>query len=170
MPTRSRASGPFDLLELLDTLRDVELIVVGGVAGALHGTPRVTFDLDIVPDTRAPNVARLARALAALEARVREPGSRHLEVGHQLLSESAAAALGGQLRLRTRYGPLDVLWRLHDGRGFDALLPLSEILSDSERQIRVLSIQALIEIKEAAGRPHDLEDARYLRAILKRDA
>jgi len=34
--------------------------------------------------------------------------------------------------------------------------------------VRVLQVSSLIEIKEAIGRPRDIEDARYLRAILKR--
>ena len=52
MPTRSRGSGPFDLTRLLDELAGVDCIVVGGVAGTLHGSPRPTLDLDIVPDGR----------------------------------------------------------------------------------------------------------------------
>ena len=38
-------------LEILNALRDrhVEFVIVGGVAAALHGGSRVTFDLDLVP-------------------------------------------------------------------------------------------------------------------------
>jgi hypothetical protein len=49
------------LLTLLRTRsgRDVDYIVVGGMAGVLHGAPVVTADLDIVHSRAAPNVARL---------------------------------------------------------------------------------------------------------------
>jgi hypothetical protein len=36
MSTRSRGSGPFDLIQLLDALAGVQYIVVGGVADTLH--------------------------------------------------------------------------------------------------------------------------------------
>jgi hypothetical protein len=168
MSTRSRSSGPFDLTQLLDALEGVDYIVVGGVAGTLHGTPRVTFDLDIVPETSAENLEHFAAALARLDATIREPGNRNLPVSERLLADSARAALGGQVRLRTRFGPLDILWRLHDGRGYRELKEHSVTLSDEERQVHVLNIDSLIEIKEAAGRPRDLEDVRYLKLILER--
>ena len=102
MSTHSPGSGPFDLTRLLDGLQGVDYIVVGGVAGTLHGVPRGTFDLDIVPDPREDNIERLATALTGLQATVREPAERGLSVSKRLLSESAASAVGGQLRLRTQ--------------------------------------------------------------------
>lgn len=130
MSPRSGASGGLDLIRLLDALADVAFIVVGGVAGTLHGSPRLTLDLDIVPDPAAANVDRLAAALDQLHAAVRDPGRRDLPVTVQLLRETAQAPAGGQLRLRTDAGPLDLLWRLHDGRDYAALLPASIVTSE----------------------------------------
>jgi hypothetical protein len=113
-------------------------------------------------------VARLAEALARVGASVREPGQRRLAATRDLLTASATAIAGGRLRLRTDHGPLDVLWRLHDGRGYRELLERSVVLSDGERELRVVSIEALIEIKEAAGRARDREDVEYLKLILRR--
>lgn len=168
MPTRSRASGPFDLTQLIDGLAGVDYVIVGGVAGTLHGSPRLTLDLDIVPDSSAANVGRLAAALERLGATIREPGHRHLPVSAALLHDGAHAAVGGQLRLRTRFGPLDVLWRLHDGRDYRELSRRSVILSDDERRVRVVDLDALIDIKEAAGRARDREDVAYLKRIRQR--
>jgi hypothetical protein len=163
MPRRSERSEPFDLLALLDALEGIEYVVVGGVAAALHGAPRLTFDMDIVPATDPRNLERLLRALKALGARVCEPGPRRLQVAKRLLTESCAA--WRQLRLRTRFGPLDLLWRLHDGRGYREIVGESVILSDRERRVRVLGIEALIQIKEAAGRLQDRQDVEYLKLI-----
>lgn len=168
MSTRSRGSGPFDLIRLLDGLASVSYIVIGGVAGTLHGSPRLTLDLDIVPDPAEPNVRRLAAALGGLGATVRDPGRRRLAATLDLLLETARAAAGGQLRLRTDAGPLDLLWRLHDGRGYAELLPLSMEVSDDERRLFVLGIDALIEVKRAAGRARDREDVAYLTRIRAR--
>jgi hypothetical protein len=49
-PSHSMASN---FLEILSQLHDrhVEFVIVGGVAAALHGGSRVTFDLDLVPNS-----------------------------------------------------------------------------------------------------------------------
>lgn len=168
MPTRSRGSAPFDLIRLLDGLSAVDFIVVGGVAGTLHGSPRLTLDLDIVPDGSDRNVHRMETALTELNAVVRDPGGRTIPVTSDLLRETARATPGGQLRLRTSAGPVDLLWRLHDGRGFAELLPQSVLVSDGERTLRVVTLDALIDIKRAADRPRDREDVAYLTRIRDR--
>lgn len=139
----------------------------GIVAGTLHGSPRLTFDLDVVPDSSESNVDRLAVALKELGATLREPGNRRIAFSKRILRVSARATVGGQLRLRTRFGPLDVLWRMHDGRGYAELLPHVVTLSDRERRVRAIDIDALIGIKKNAGRPQDVEDVRYLEHILR---
>jgi hypothetical protein len=90
MSTHSRGSDRFDLPLLLDALAGVDYIIVGGVAGTLHGSPRVTFDLDIVPDRAETNVERLDVALTRLGARIREPGQRRLTVSLRFASHHQA--------------------------------------------------------------------------------
>lgn len=166
----SRGSAQFDLIALLDALdmEHVEFIVVGGVAAALHGSPRMTFDLDIVPHASPVNAERLARALARLRAVVRDPAERALPVTIDLLLATMRSPQGGQLRVGTDSGPIDVLWRLHDGRGYAELLAHSVMRSDDERSILVVDLPELVEIKRAAGRPQDLLDVESLEAISRR--
>jgi hypothetical protein len=164
----SDASVGFDVLGLLDLLEGVDLIVVGGIAAALHGGPRVTVDLDVVPSSAAPNVERLGERLESVDAVIREPGNRRLPVTAELLRSTISAPSGGQLRLRTKLGALDILWRLHDGRGYDDLLPTSVVLSDEARSVRVIGLDDLIVVKEAAGRPQDQQDVRYLELVRRR--
>jgi len=52
-------------------------------------------------------------------------------------------------------GPLDVLCRLHDDRGYDELVSRSREIVDDELRLRVLDLDALIEIKAATGRVKD---------------
>ena len=59
-------------LEILTELHDhgVDFVIVGGVAAALHGGSRATFDLDIVPslapdDPVSPGAVRPKRRSAA---------------------------------------------------------------------------------------------------------
>ncbi len=161
-------SEHFDIVGLLDALAGVDFIVVGGAAATLHGGPRLTVDLDIVPASSGENVGRLGVALEHLGAVVREPGNRRLPVTSDLLRSTCSAESAGQLRLRTSKGPVDILWRLHDGRGYDELFGDSVALSDDEREVRVIGIGDLIDVKIGAGRPQDLDDVRYLERIRSR--
>jgi hypothetical protein len=148
-----------DLLHLL-AAREVDFIVVGMAAGILHGAPVTTIDLDVVHSRRLENVARLLRALDALDAVYRHdprrfrPDEAHLAgPGHQFLS--------------TTHGDLDCLGAIDRERGYEELLGQTvEMSLGSGRTIRVLSLPALIEAKEHMARPKDLAALPVLRATL----
>ncbi len=152
-----------DLAALLDALQaaGVELIVVGGASAVLHGALAMTQDLDVVHRMTAENVERLAGVLEQIDAVVREPSNRQLRPRHEHLSG------GGQLNLLTTLGPLDLLGRLHDGRGYDDLLSHTELLTDGTRQVRVIDLPTLIEIKTEAGRAKDRIVIPMLLALLR---
>ncbi len=140
-----------DLAQLIRELiaAKVEFLVVGGAAAVLHGAPTTTRDLDIVHRQTSENISRLTALLEKLETYVREPGDRRIKPSSQLLAGS------GQLNLLTSLGPLDTLCRIHDGRGYDELLPHTQELSDGNVTIRVLDLETLIEIKSKTGRARD---------------
>jgi hypothetical protein len=140
-----------DLEALLEALNaaGVEFIVVGGAACVLLGAPVTTLDLDIVHRRTPENVARLQALLTELDAQSRDPAGRELRPTAELL-------LGpGQLNLTTRFGPLDPLGQLHDGRGYEELLPHSVELEDGDLRLRVLDLATLIEVKSRTGRAKD---------------
>jgi hypothetical protein len=66
------ASG---FLEILNQLHDhhVDFVIVGGVAAALHGGSRVTFDLDVVPKLAPDSWQAAVDLLWSLGARPRIP-------------------------------------------------------------------------------------------------
>ena len=169
MPSRDFVA--FDPLTILTALRDVDYLLVGGFAAVLYGTPTTTGDLDIMPLDSRENIARLAAVLTNLHAVVREPRStgRRLAVTAELLQETAAATrAGGQLRTRTAAGPLDILWRLHDGRSYADLVDRCCLLEEDELHIRVIGLDDLIAVKAAIGRPQDRAALPYLEAIRRR--
>lgn len=169
MPSRDFVE--FDPLTILSKLREVDHIVVGGFAAVLHGAPTVTGDLDVMPRADDRNLALLIAALTDLETVVREPRSsgRRIQVTAELLDQTAkSAAVGGQLRLLTSAGPLDVLWRLHDGRGYEDLVTGSRLLQEDDLRVRVMGIDDLIAVKAAIGRPQDQAVLPYLREIRRR--
>ncbi|MGI8517900.1 MAG: hypothetical protein ACR2ME_06115, partial [Acidimicrobiia bacterium] len=54
---------------------EVDYVLVGGLAAVIHGSPAMTNDADIVPRKERANLARLARALRSLDARLRTSDS-----------------------------------------------------------------------------------------------
>jgi len=156
MPTPTRT---FEVVELL-VRHDVAFIIVGMTAGVLQGAPAVTFDLDIVYSRDAANVAKLLRALQELEAVFRgdqrrlPPNASHLQsTGHKLLL--------------TKFGIVDVRGSLGELEYAD-LLADSRLLKIQDRNVQVLSLQRLIDVKEKAGREKDLAVLPLLRATLAR--
>ena len=153
-----------DFLGVLATFcqHGVEFIIVGGVCGVLHGAPISTFDLDVVHARTPENVERLLRALEELQAFVRGPGppgrrparSHLLSAGHQLLL--------------TRFGPLDLLGAIGTDRDYARLLPRSKVVHvRADLRVRVLDLEALIEVKEETARDKDLAVLAVLRRTLE---
>jgi len=149
-----------DILRLLAE-NEVEFIVVGMAAAILQGAPVTTVDLDLVHRRSRENVERLLRVLSQLDATYRHdpralrPAESHLVgPGHQLLT--------------TTHGDLDCLGTIDQDRGYEALLDQTvELRLAGGRGIRVLSLPALIEAKERAGRPKDLAALPVLKATLE---
>ena len=89
---------------------DVRFVVVGGIAGALHGSTTLTADLDILYDRDLANLDRLARALAALGA-VR----RDLPAGVKAPVDAQALRNGTNFLLTTDRGDLDCIGETPSG-------------------------------------------------------
>jgi hypothetical protein len=148
--------------ELLRSLasEDVELVVVGMLAGVLQGAPVTTADVDIVHRRTPENVERLLRVLRRLNAvyrhdprRIRPEPSHLLGPGHQLLE--------------TDLGDLDCLGEIDGGRDYEALAGCSCPLTLGEGlTMRVLSLGELVAVKRRAGRPKDLAALPILEATL----
>jgi predicted nucleotidyltransferase len=162
------------LRRLIEVLADgkVKFVIVGMVAGNLHGSQFVTEDLDLVYDTSTENVERLTTALASLEPRVAEQwpleGSEGSFTPQTLATERSTTVI-------TSEGEIDLLARI-DGVGeYDEVVKASEDVVVDGRAVRVISLQGLIETKRASGREKDrlhlpeLELIQELKAINQDD-
>lgn len=141
-----------DIEALLRALADahVELIVVGGVAAVIHGAPITTLDLDVVPMRSPDNLARLLEVLSQMDTRFRP-----VRPGRDIAPSAEHLGGEGQLNLITRHGPLDILLRLHDARGYTELITHSKVVSDGGLSVRVIDLDTLIAIKQSTGRARD---------------
>lgn len=152
------------LLQLLKDA-DVEFIVVGGVAGIAHGVARFTKDVDVVYRRSDENYQRLVNTLAN-----HSPYLRGAPKGLPFIWDARTIKQGLNFTLITDLGEIDLLGEIAGG-DYEKLLPHSEELTVYGLKCRCLSLQKLIDVKRAAGRPKDLEAIAELEALLEeRDA
>lgn len=152
---------PRALLERL-TARGVEFVVVGGFAAVAHGSARVTRDLDICFATDSANLDALGEVLVDLGARLRG-------VTDDVPFRPDAATLRRVriLTLETIDGPLVVLVEPDGARAYPALRARSERLDIGGMLVAVASLEDMISMKRAAGRPKDLLDLEELEALAR---
>jgi hypothetical protein len=154
------AADFFRLLEVL-VEHDVSFLIVGGVSAVLQGAPLSTFDLDIVHARDKNNIKKLVSALKVLNAYHRGRAGKRIAPGIEQLSSP-----GHQLLL-TDAGPLDLLGSIGDDESYSDLLPESiEFALSDDVSVRVLSLKALIRLKEKLGREKDRAALVVLRRTL----
>jgi len=141
----------------------VKFVVIGGVAATVHGSARVTDDLDVCYDPAPDNTAKLVRLLNNWHARLhlpREPEARLPFVIDQRTFRDAPA-----LTLITDHGRLDLLAHVTGIGEYAACLAASEETEVGSVRLRVLTLAALIKAKRAAGRTRDREHLIELEAL-----
>jgi hypothetical protein len=144
--------------------RGVRYVLVGGFAAVIHGSPYVTTDIDIVPDSARPNLTQLSLALADLGSRVwtsSEPDG--LAFGHD--AESLARA--EIWNLVTRHGRLDITFRPSGTTGYSDLVRDAVHLTILGADVDVASLADVVRSKEAADREKDRLVLPVLRRLLE---
>lgn len=147
---------------ILRTLRarGVRYVLIGGYAGTLWGSPTVTRDIDICYARDQNNLKALAAALRDLEARLR--GTRE-EVPFILDARTLAA--GDHFTFTTIAGNLDCLGTPTGTHGFEELAATATTVDLDGMPIAVASLDDLIRMKRAAGRPKDRIEVEVLGAL-----
>ena len=134
----------------------VEYVVVGGYAANLHGSTRVTTDLDVTPNRTHTNLARLAAALRDLDGGIRVDDLDH-GLAFDASRESPESPAGMlTLGLRTPHGDLDLTFEPDGADGDPDLIRPAEDHTIGTLVVRVACLADVIRSKTAAGRPKDL--------------
>jgi hypothetical protein len=118
----------------------------------VHGSSRLTQDIDIVYGRSEANLARIVDVLSPFE-----PYLRGAPRGLPFDWSVATLKAGLNFTLTTTAGDLDLLGEIVGGGSYDDLVPHSVAIRVFGHDILVLDLPWLIRVKRAAGRPRDLE-------------
>lgn len=156
-----------DLEKMIRLLGDsgVEFVIVGGIAGSIHGSTQVTFDLDICYARDKDNLARLATLLAPFN-----PQLRGAPAGLPFVWDVETLRRGLNFTLLTDLGDLDLLGEILGVGSYEQARSVSVIVPLFGSECAVLSLDGLIAAKRAAGRAKDkiiLPELEALREITR---
>lgn len=138
----------------------VDFVVVGGVAVIAHGYERNTNDLDISYSRDAANLEALGGVLIELGARL-----RGVDEQVPFIADARNLRCTQILTLDTPDGGLDLLAEPDGSPGYDALKAHAEVIEFDGFKILIASVDDLLAMTRAAGRPKDQPDIEALTAI-----
>jgi hypothetical protein len=131
------------------------------VAAQVHGSPIITHDLDICYERSQDTMDRLAAALSELNARL-----RGVEEEVPFILDGKTIASGDDFTFLTDVGALDCLGTPSGAPGgYPQLRPNAVMVEFDGLEVPVASIDDLIAMKRAAGRPKDLIEVEHLGAL-----
>jgi hypothetical protein len=152
----------FDYLDALETLarHGVRFVVIGGIAGTLRGSTIVTQDIDVCYARDDDNLERLASALRHINARLR--GAPEVP----FLLDARTLKMGDHFTFTTDVGSLDILGHPSGiPGGYEELERAADEVDLGAFRVKVASIDDLIRMKRASGRPKDLIEVEVLGAL-----
>ncbi len=147
---------------------DVRYVLIGGYAAELQGVQWLTYDLDIVIESREENYVALAAALVAIDAWCLVPPGSVQRIRPDL---DRIRSLTGTMMLRTRHGRLDVLKSSDSGSGgadYAALMAEALEITVGGASVFVAGLPAILRMKRAANRPKDQKVLALIEAAIEK--
>lgn len=155
----------FDPAQICRILNEeqVDYVIVGGLAAVILGSSLPTEDIDVLPSREVSNLERLARALRRMGAQIRTSGD---PVSAPLDAEFLRQ-MPHMLNLVTDFGILDLTFAPAGPRqGYGEWdLNASSVEIADRLNVRVASLDDIIESKRAANRPKDVRALPFLESL-----
>ena len=152
----------FDPLRALATLNrhGVRYVLIGGFAGKLHGSSALTVDVDICYARDDDNLVRLVAALRELRATL-----RGAEPDLPFRLDVRTLRNGDAFTFVTDAGDLDLIGMPAGTSGYEELARTAVRMDLEPVEVEVASIDDLIAMKRASGRPRDRAHLEILGAL-----
>lgn len=130
----------------------VEFVIVGAHALALHGAPRYTGDLDILIRPTEPNAQRLLQTIA--------------EFGFPEVPLKPAQIISPGKIIEMGVPPVQIHVMSHvDGVSWDEVWTGRQMATLGSNAVAFIGREQYLRNKRAAGRPKDLADIEALRGL-----
>lgn len=142
------------------TRENVKFVIVGGVAATIHGSSRLTADLDVVYARDVKNLEALVAALEDVHPRL-----RGAPPGLPFKLDAPTLRAGLNFTLVTDAGPIDLLGEIAGAGRYENIVGSSMEVTLFGLECRCADLQTLLQSKRAAGRPKDFEVVAELEAI-----
>jgi hypothetical protein len=144
---------------------EINCVIVGGVAAAIHGSILLTNDLDVCYARDSTNLEKLATALQSVHARL-----RNVPENLPFILDAQTLKRGLNFTFVTDIGDLDLLGEVRGVGHYEDVLADSLTVELFGYHFSVIDIGKLIVAKKAAGRPKDLIAVPELEAIQEAQA
>ena len=141
---------------------EVEFVVIGGLSANLHGSARVTFDIDLCYSRGTSNLKRLAAALAPFHPR---PQGFPAEL--PFVWDETTLRTTTVLALQTDLGEIDLFAEVAGLGSWEDVKAGSIPVDAFDRTFSILDLRSLIQAKRAAGREKDLAALPELESLLE---
>lgn len=134
--------------------------MIGGLAAVTHGAPFVTQDVDVCYARDPDDLERLATALREVHAEL-----RGAPAGLPFRLDAKTLRAGDSFTLTTDVGWVDIIATPTGTNGYDDLARTAVPYELFGHRVLVASVDDLIRMKRAAGRPKDLLAVEELGAL-----
>jgi hypothetical protein len=142
-----------DLLRFLNAHR-VEFVIIGATAFPIHGYARATLDIDIFIRPEPQNAAQLLKALR--------------DFGYDVSDITLEDLLTKKVLIRQYLVETDI-HPFVSGVTFDQVWKNRVSGTYGNEKVFYASLDDLITMKQAAGRPKDLEDLKILQILKQKN-
>jgi hypothetical protein len=149
-------------IKVFEALKDIQYAVVGGFALTLHGAVRGTVDLDVVIAFKQTEFEKIEAALKSVGLSPRLPVTAQEVFSFREEYIKKRNLIAWSFVNVARPSEIVDVILTHDQSKMKSVTKTA-----MGTKIRVASIADLIKMKQAAGRPQDIEDIKMLEALNK---
>jgi predicted nucleotidyltransferase len=141
---------------------NVRFVLVGGLAMIAQGAANLTSDIDCLYARNPENIERLVEALRAIHPKLRTPKEAVPIVWTPDFFKNVL-----NVTLSTDMGSVDLLAEAPGVESFEEVWTRAQEMRLFDLPVRVASLDDLLRMKLATGRPKDAEHAMQLQALKK---
>jgi len=142
---------------------DIEFVIIGGFAAALHGSSMVTRDLDLCFLLTPQNIDKLRTSLRDLNPKLRINPKKLSFLTHPKTNQGFK-----NLYLETDMGIVDVVSSVTGVGDYSVVAADANVIELFGYRVKVMSIQHLLASKKALGRPKDILVVQEIEEIMKK--